>query len=48
MSENKIDIFEEVTYPVIPLRGLVGFPAVQLSIEIVRGTSLKAFTAAAS
>ncbi|MBO5907314.1 MAG: endopeptidase La [Clostridia bacterium] len=48
MSENKIDIFEEVTYPVIPLRGLVGFPAVQLSIEIVRSTSLKAFTAAAT
>ena len=48
MSENKIDIFEEVTYPVIPLRGLVGFPAVQLSIEIVRSVSLKAFTAAAT
>ena len=48
MSENKIDIFEEVTYPVIPLRGMVGFPAVQLSIEIVRSVSLKAFTAAAT
>ncbi len=48
MSENKIDIFEEVMYPVIPLRGLVGFPAVQLSIEIMRSVSLKAFTAAAT
>lgn len=45
---DKIDIFEELTLPVIPLRGLVGFPAVQLSIEIVRPMSLKAFTAAAT
>ena len=43
-----IDIIKEVTLPVIPLRGIVGFPAVQLNIEIVRGSSLKAFTAAAS
>ena len=48
MSESKIDIFEEVTLPLIPLRGLVGFPAVQLNIEIVRPSSLKAFTAAAT
>ena len=47
MSE-KIDIFEEITLPLIPLRGLVGFPAVQLNIEIVRPMSLKAFTAAAT
>ncbi|MBQ8302215.1 MAG: endopeptidase La [Clostridia bacterium] len=47
MSE-KIDIFEEMTLPLIPLRGLVGFPAVQLNIEIVRPMSLKAFTAAAT
>ena len=47
MSE-KIDIFEELTLPLIPLRGLVGFPAVQLNIEIVRPMSLKAFTAAAT
>ena len=47
MSE-KIDIFEELTLPLIPLRGLVGFPAVQLNIEIVRPISLKAFTAAAT
>ncbi len=45
---DKIDIFEEMTLPLIPLRGLVGFPAVQLSIEIVRPISLKAFTAAAT
>ena len=47
MSE-KLDIFEELTLPIIPLRGLVGFPAVQLNIEIVRPMSLKAFTAAAT
>lgn len=47
MSE-KIDIFEEMTLPLIPLRGVVGFPAVQLNIEIVRPVSLKAFTAAAT
>ena len=47
MSE-KVDIFEEVTLPLIPLRGVVGFPAVQLNIEIVRPISLKAFTAAAT
>ena len=45
---DKIDIFEELTLPLIPLRGLVGFPAVQLNIEIVRPISLKAFTAAAT
>ena len=45
---DKLDIFEEVTLPLIPLRGLVGFPAVQLNIEIVRPMSLKAFTAAAT
>ena len=47
MSE-KVDIFEEVTLPLIPLRGVVGFPAVQLNIEIVRPISLKAFTSAAT
>ena len=45
---NKLDILEEMTLPLIPLRGLVGFPAVQLNIEIVRPISLKAFTAAAT
>lgn len=47
MSEN-IDIYSEVMLPVIPLRALTAFPAVQLNIEIVRGTSLKAFTTAAT
>ena len=45
---DKLDIFEELTLPLIPLRGLVGFPAVQLNIEVVRPISLKAFTAAAT
>jgi len=47
MSEN-IDIYEEATLPLIPLRGLVGFPGVQLNIEIMRTASLKAFTAGAT
>ena len=38
----------EVMLPVLPLRGLVGFPAVQMNIEIARPSSLKAFTAAAT
>ncbi|MBR2342846.1 MAG: endopeptidase La [Clostridia bacterium] len=37
-----------LTLPVIALRGLVAFPAVQMNIEIVRPISLKAFTAAAT
>ncbi len=36
------------TLPLLPLRGLVAFPGVQLNIEIVRPASLKAFTAAAT
>ena len=47
MSDH-IDIYNEVNLPLIPLRGLVSFPAVQLNIEIVRTVSLKAFTAAAT
>ena len=47
MSE-KIDIYEEMNLPLIALRGMVAFPAVQLSIEIMRPISLKAFTAAAT
>jgi len=47
MSEN-MNNHIEVTLPLIPLRGVVGFPAVQLSIEIARPISLKAFTAAAT
>ncbi len=47
MSE-KIEVYSEVNLPLIPLRGVVAFPAVQHNIEIVRGVSLKAFTAAAT
>ena len=43
--ENKVG---EVMLPLIPLRGVVGFPGVQLNIEIVRPASLKAFTAGAT
>ena len=43
-----IEIYEDEKLPLIPLRGMVGFPGVQLSIEIVRPISLKAFTAAAT
>ncbi len=45
--KNTNDIFE-VDLPLLPLRGLVGFPAVQMNIEIARPSSLKAFTAAAT
>ena len=38
----------EVNLPLIPLRGLVGFPQVQISLEIARPISLKAFTASAT
>lgn len=47
MSGNN-NTYEEVTLPLIPLRGIVAFPGVQLNIEIVRPISLKAFTAAAT
>ena len=42
------DTIDEVALPLVALRGIVGFPAVQLNIEIVRPISLKAFTAAAT
>ena len=48
MSETVNDNNIEINLPLIPLRGIVGFPAVQLSIEIARPSSLKAFTAAAT
>ena len=47
MAENAAN-YIEVLLPVLPLRGIVGFPAVQLNIEIARSSSLKAFTAAAT
>ncbi len=37
-----------LTLPVLPLRAIVGFPGVQLNIDIVRPLSLKAFTEAAT
>lgn len=46
MSENIHN--SVVTLPLIPLRGVVGFPGVQFNIEIVRPASLKAFTASAT
>ena len=48
MSEFQINNDMKVNLPLIPLRGIVGFPAVQFSIEIARPSSLKAFTAAAT
>ncbi len=52
MNEEKnteaIEIFSEVTLPLIPLRGIVGFPGIQLNVELARGFSLKAFTEAAT
>lgn len=47
--EKNIDNSEGVPeLPLIALRGLVGFPSVQMNIEIVRPVSLKAFTAGAT
>ena len=43
-----IEEINEISLPLIALRGIVGFPGVQLNIEIVRPISLKAFTAAAT
>ena len=39
---------ENIVLPLIALRGIVGFPAIQMNVEIVRSVSLKAFTAAAT
>ena len=47
-NTEPIEIFSEVTLPLIPLRGIVGFPGVQLNVELARGLSLKAFTEAAT
>ena len=47
MQENN-NTYMDVNLPVLPLRGIVGFPAVQLNIEIARPISLKAFTASAT
>ncbi len=45
---NNINNYTEVSLPLLPLRGIVAFPAVQINIEIARHSSLKAFTAAAT
>lgn len=45
---NNINNYTEVSLPLLPLRGIVAFPAVQINIEIARPLSLKAFTAAAT
>ena len=45
------NIYSEGDYlalPLVALRGIVGFPAIQMSVEIIRPVSLKAFTAAAT
>ena len=47
MSELK-EINGLVTLPVVPLRGMVAFPGVQLNIEIVRPFALKAFSTGAT
>lgn len=47
-DEEYIENLNEVSLPLVALRGIVGFPGVQLNIEIVRPISLKAFTAAAT
>ncbi len=44
----KSHVYKDMTLPVIPLRGVVAFPGVQMNIEITQGRSLKAFTAAAT
>ncbi len=45
---TNINSCTEARLPLIPLRGIVAFPAVQINIEIARPSSLKAFTAAAT
>ena len=47
-DKDYIEEINEISLPLIALRGIVGFPGVQLNIEIVRPISLKAFTAAAT
>ena len=47
-KEHIEDEMDQVSLPLVALRGIVGFPGVQLNIEIVRPISLKAFTAAAT
>ena len=46
--DNTYNSGEVTVLPLIALRGLVGFPAIQMNVEIVRPVSLKAFSAAAT
>lgn len=46
--DNTYNSGEVAVLPLIALRGLVGFPAIQMNVEIVRPVSLKAFSAAAT
>ncbi len=48
IDEMLSDSKETPELPLIALRGIVGFPSVQMNIEIVRPVSLKAFTAGAT
>lgn len=48
ITNNQIYDQDILELPLIALRGMVGFPNIQLNIEIVRPISLKAFTAAAT
>ncbi len=45
---NFIERAEAMTLPLLPLRGTVAFPSVQMNLSLTRASSLKAFTAAAS
>ena len=42
-----IEKIEKLTLPVVPLRGLVAFPALPLNFELVRDISISACNAAA-
>ena len=48
MQDTTNNTYIDATLPVLPLRGIVAFPAVQMNIEIARPSSLKAFTASAT
>ena len=47
-DNNINECAENVTLPLVALRGVVGFPAIQMNVEIIRQLSLKAFTTAAT
>ena len=48
IQDNQFRNKNVISLPLIPLRGVVAFPNIQMNIEIVRPFSLKAFTAAAT